>query len=491
MSDFKLLLSGGLIGLLLSTVLLVIVIYRLSPRLQSRRQSSLRDQHIEPVPRFGGIALFWGFMGSLLLLWWLPFEQRGLGLQLLPENRLIGLCLGGLLAWGLGFADDIFHLRARWKLLVQIGIAVLAISLGFEIKTVQVPFFQVLNLGLWSWPITALWIVGVMNAFNLIDGLDGLASGLSIVALTFLSTICWWQGQISLMLVILVLLGTTLGFWTFNRPPASIFMGDSGSLFLGFTLAILSIWVMGTSSGQSMLPLLIMAIPILDTVFSVFRRLLKGIPFYSADNDHLHHRLLGKGFSPTQAMVLLIVVSVLFSGLALMAYRLSNLQGFAYLGGIIIAYMLLFWLEYDVIRTPFISFLGQGDRKKNRALMMALVEQIDLFFAKDPDQESIMRSFRYWTEMAGVSQIEVRLKNSMVWQSGPEEISHRLLLFRQGDWEVQLALPESSWTIDSDVKGDLFERVSIALMTRLEELENTSVIPLRSLSSTTKGFNKN
>ena len=119
----------------------------------------------------------------------------------------------------------------------------------------------------------------------------------------------------------MILGGATLGFWSFNRPPASIFMGDSGSLFLGFTLAILSIWVMGaTPAGQSMLPLLIMAIPILDTTFSVLRRLLKGIPFYSADNDHLHHRLIGKGFSPTQAMVLLIVVSVLFGGLAPVSY---------------------------------------------------------------------------------------------------------------------------------------------------------------------------
>ena len=170
-----------------------------------------------------------------------------------------------------------------------------------------------------------------MNAINLIDGLDGLASGLCIVVLTCLATICWWQGQLSLLLLIMILGGATLGFWSFNRPPASIFMGDSGSLFLGFSLAILSIWVMRTPAGQSMLPLLILAIPILDTIFSIFRRLLKGIPFYSADNDHLHHRLIGKGFSPTQAMVLLIVVSVLFGGLALMAYRLSHLQGFAFL----------------------------------------------------------------------------------------------------------------------------------------------------------------
>ena len=119
-------------------------------------------------------------------------------------------------------------------------------------------------------------------------------------------------------------------FWCFNRPPASIFMGDSGSLFLGFTLAVLSIWVMGAPVGQSMLPLLIMAIPIIDTAFSVFRRLLKGVPFYSADNDHLHHRLIARGFSATQTMLILVGFSSLFGVLALLAYRITNFLGFSF-----------------------------------------------------------------------------------------------------------------------------------------------------------------
>ena len=480
-NTWKFFISGGMAGLLISSVLMMIVLYRLSPKLQSRRLKSLRDQHFDTTPRYGGVALFWGFLGALSLVWWFPFLQQDLGLQFLSVNQLAGFCIGGFMAWGLGFADDIFILRTRWKLSCQIGIALVMIEFGFNIYTVQIPFFQVLNLGLWSWPITVLWIVGVMNAFNLIDGLDGLASGLSIVALILLSFICWWQGQFSLLLLIMILGGATLGFWSFNRPPASIFMGDSGSLFLGFSLAVLSIWVMGTPAGQSMLPLLILAIPILDTIFSIFRRLLKGIPFYSADNDHLHHRLISRGFSPTQAMLLLIAFSVLFGVLALVAYRFSHLQGFAFLGGIILAYLLLYWLEYDVIRKPFISFLGKGDRKKQRVLMVALGNQIDSFFSKDPDRESIIRSFNFWTEMAGVSRIELRHKESVVWQSGPENQLHRMLMFQQGAWEIRLALPESSWKIDSDIKGDLLKRVSLAFLTRLEKLETPSVIHLKKL----------
>ena len=269
MNEWKLLISGGMIGLLLCSLFVIIVLYRLSPMLQSRRERSLRDQHREPVPRFGGIALFFGFIGTLIIVWLLPFEKRGLGFQLLSENRFAGLCIGGFLAWALGFCDDIIQLRARWKLTGQIGIAFLAIGFGFEINLVLIPFLQTVNLGLWSWPLTVLWIVGVMNAVNLIDGLDGLASGLSIIALSFMAVICWWMSQLNLLLLIIILIGVTLGFWSFNRPPATIFMGDSGSLFLGYSVAVLSIWIPGTQAGtQSILPILILAVPILDTIFA-------------------------------------------------------------------------------------------------------------------------------------------------------------------------------------------------------------------------------
>ena len=483
MNIWKILISGGMLGLLLSSVLMLIVLYRLSPRLQSRRQRSLRDQHINPIPRYGGIALFWGFLGALMLVVWLPFEQRGLDLHFFKDNRLFGLCLGGMFAWGLGFADDVLILRTRWKLIVQIGIAIMAILFGFSIQAVQIPFFQIINLGIFSWPVTIFWIVGMMNAINLIDGLDGLASGLSIVALTFLAAICWWQGQLFLLLLIVILAGVTIGFWSFNRPPALIFMGDSGSLFLGFTLSVLCIWVSEIPSGiHSTIPLLIMAIPIIDTTFSVFRRILKGIPFYSADNDHLHHRLISKGFSPTQAMYILIIVSILFGGLALMSNHLNHFQGFAYLGAIILTYLLLYWLEYDVIRKPIISFLGQSDEKKNRILMLALGDQIEMFFDKDPDRESIIRSFQFWTEIAGVSRLELRKNDSVVWQTGPENQAHRILMFQHTEWELRMALPESSWKVDSDVKGNLLERVSIEFLVRLKQLESSSVINLKKKS---------
>ena len=468
---WKYLFGAGVFGLILCSILIMITLYLVNSKLQQQRKLSLRDQNIEPVSRFGGIGLFWGFLGVLLLLWWIPVEKQLIGLEYLPQNRLAGMCIGGLLAWGLGFVDDVIDLRARWKLTGQIILSVLAIGLGFEINTIQVPVLQIINLGPWSWPITILWIVGVINAINLIDGLDGLASGLVIIALACFGILCLWQGQYSLLILIFVLVGVTLGFWLFNRPQASIFMGDSGSMFLGYVMALLSIWVTDLPGrGPSALPLLILAVPILDTGFALFRRFFKGIPFYSADKDHLHHRLIARGFSATQAMLALVGFSTLFGVIALMAYRITNFLGFSFLLGISLAYILLYWLGYEVIRSPLSTIKEQTDHRKRRNLLLSLSEQIEEFFAKDPDSESVFRSFSFWTKLAGVSRFEVRINNKIVSQSGTEDPLHRILSFRQGSCAMLLALDESSLTIDSDFKGNLLESVSMALMRRLEQL---------------------
>lgn len=468
---WKYLFGAGVFGLILCSILIMITLYLVNSKLQQQRKLSLRDQNIEPVSRFGGIGLYWGFLGVLLLLWWIPVEKQLIGLEYLPQNRLAGMCIGGLLAWGLGFVDDVIDLRARWKLTGQIILSVLAIGLGFEINTIQVPVLQIINLGPWSWPITILWIVGVINAINLIDGLDGLASGLVIIALACFGILCLWQGQYSLLILIFVLVGVTLGFWLFNRPQASIFMGDSGSMFLGYVLALLSIWVTDLPGrGPSALPLLILAVPILDTGFALFRRFFKGIPFYSADKDHLHHRLIARGFSATQAMLALVGFSTLFGVIALMAYRITNFLGFSFLLGLSLAYILLYWLGYEVIRSPLSSIKEQTDHRKRRNLLLSLSEQIEEFFAKDPDSESVFRSFSFWTKLAGVSRFEVRINNKIVSQSGTEDPLHRILSFRQGSCAMLLALDESSLTIDSDFKGNLLESVSMALMRRLEQL---------------------
>ena len=480
---WKLLITGALSGLVLGSILMMVVVYRLAPLLQSRRQRSLRDQHQMPIPRFGGVGMAWAFFGAVGLLVWLPFEERGLGLEMLPQNRFWGLLFGALLAWGIGFADDVWTLRARWKLMGQVGLGVLAIFSGFEIQNLQGPFFQSWNLGVWSIPLTLLWVVGIINAVNLIDGLDGLASGVALVALAILAWIVGDQGNPSLLLLICVLFGSILAFWTFNRPPASIFMGDSGAYFLGYTLALLTLWGTESSGKQSMLPVLILAVPIVDTAFALFRRFLKGIPFYSADKDHLHHRLIAKGFSSVQSMAILVGISGVYGGMAILAFQWPYFQGFAYLGGLALTWMLLYTLEYDVIRKPVSTLKGQSDHRRRRALMIALGQQMETFLVKDQEAGSVFRSIRYWGDLAGIARIEVRKAEQVLWADGPTDQSHRTLLFQADSWEVRWGLPEASWTLDSDVKGELLDQVSQALFERLQQLDTPKVLPLRKPSS--------
>jgi UDP-GlcNAc:undecaprenyl-phosphate GlcNAc-1-phosphate transferase len=272
----------------------------------------------------------------------------------------------------------------------------------------------------------------------------------------------------------LVLLGTTLGFWAFNRPPASIFMGDSGSLFLGYALAVFSIWVTEMPGKvQTIIPLLILAIPILDTVFAFFRRILKGVPFHSADYDHLHHRLILKGFSGTQSMMILIGISSVFGVMALLTYLISDFFAYSFMLGGTLAYALLYWLGYDVIRSPYNSIKQHPEYRDNRNLMIALGKQVDEFFAKDPDYESVLRSFCFYIKLAGVSWFEVRIKNEIIFKNGFKEPSHRDLSFKQDNNEVRMKLPETIWVIDSDIKRDLIKDVSLSVMTRLEQLKSS------------------
>ena len=351
---------------------------------------------------------------------------------------------------------------------------------GFSIESIEGPFFQKMDLGFWAIPLSVLWIVGIINAINLIDGLDGLASGITLVILITLSWLAHEMGKIELMLLMVVLIGSLVSFLSFNRPPASIFMGDSGSYFLGYLVAILSIWVCEKSSGTvSLFPLLILAVPIIDTTFSIFRRFLKGIPFYSADKDHLHHRLLSKGLTSTQAVFILSGISITYGSLALSAHYYPEFQSYFYLSGIGLMWILLYFLEYDVIRKPVSSIRGQSDLRQRRDLMIALADQMDHFFSKDNDLSSTLNSFNFWCGLAGISQYQIIFQNKNYYNYGNVVDSLRIIIYKIENWEIHLGLPRESWSIDSDIKGDLMEKVSYALIRKIGELESSKIVDIQ------------
>lgn len=278
-----------------------------------------RRIHKQPIARLGGLAIFYGFIVSFLV-----FSSL--------NSVTLGLLIGALVIVTVGVIDDIKPLNAKIKLMFQIIAALIVVYSGVEIHAITNPFTEskISSLELYgiSTIITVLWIVGVTNAVNFIDGLDGLAAGVSSIAAVFLLFIALINGRTNEALLTAALAGATLGFLPFNFNPAKIFMGDTGSTFLGFTLAVISI--QGTMKGYTAIalsvPLLVLGLPIFDTAFAICRRIIKRRPVMEADRGHLHHRLIDAGYSHKQSVLLLYVISTFLGVSALIVTESTHLR---------------------------------------------------------------------------------------------------------------------------------------------------------------------
>ena len=265
---------------------------------------SERKVHVHPVPRIGGVAIV--LAGALAM-----FTTVALfGTQAIATNaRGLATVIGGALAVHVvGLIDDIRPMRARWKFLAQIIIAAGVFLAGLRVTTLSLPFVGTVELGLVVGMLfTVIWFVGITNAFNLIDGLDGLAAGAALFALTTMFVVASLNGLVGAAVVTIILAGATVGFLCFNFHPASIFLGDSGSLFLGFMLA--GIGLVGSQKSPTVIavaiPIVSLGLPVLDTTLAVMRRFLRGQPIFTADRAHIHHRLLSLGHSPRNVALLL------------------------------------------------------------------------------------------------------------------------------------------------------------------------------------------
>ena len=269
-----------------------------------------RKIHTKPISRIGGVAIWASTMLTFLCLVLLSYYPYG--------ELVSGILLGGSLMFLLGLIDDVYGLGAKFKLLIQISIATIVYLLGVQIN--NVPFFGGIDLDWWfSYPITLLWIVGISNALNFIDGVDGLAGSVvtvNAITLAILALTLSPPNPIS-ALIGFILAGSMLAFLTFNFNPAKIFMGDSGALFSGFLLATISITgVMKVATLAILLPFVVLAVPIIDITYSSLRRIFKGQSPFVADAEHIHHKLLHAGFSQKKTVVILTCVAILAGGLA-------------------------------------------------------------------------------------------------------------------------------------------------------------------------------
>lgn len=283
-----------------------------------------RKVHTRPTPRLGGVAIVLAFFAPVTGLLLIDAGASSALTQSIPQ--VIGLYVGGVLIAALGVFDDLKGANAIQKLVVQVGVAVLMFFLDYRIDAISNPFGAgALELGVMALPVTVLWFVGVINAVNLVDGLDGLAGGIGFIAVSVLFALGIMGDNVLVALFCACLAGALGGFLIFNFNPARIFMGDTGSLFLGFVLAAFSISTSskGTTTVALVVPILALGLPIIDTFLAISRRVRKQRPIFSADQDHIHHKLLRAGLSHRQAVITLYVVAA-FLALAALLLRVSS-----------------------------------------------------------------------------------------------------------------------------------------------------------------------
>lgn len=304
---------------LAAALLLTPIVLKGAMRWGAVARHGARHVHSGAVPRLGGVALAIGWCASLLGFRWFggasPATFDGAG------NQLFGVVAGALVLCGIGALDDLRGVRPAYKLSAQIAVSFFAYWCGFRIEAVSLPFFGVLSMGVFAVPVTVAWIVGVTNAVNLIDGLDGLAAGVSFFAALTGFAVALLNGSTFAALVFAPLMGVLLGFLVFNFSPARIFMGDSGSYFLGYVLATTSlagsVQQKASTAVSLLVPMIALGLPIFDTLFSMVRRMIERRPIFAADRGHVHHRLLEMGLTHRRAVVLLYGVSVALAGCAL------------------------------------------------------------------------------------------------------------------------------------------------------------------------------
>jgi UDP-GlcNAc:undecaprenyl-phosphate/decaprenyl-phosphate GlcNAc-1-phosphate transferase len=301
---------------LLVTGLLIHPVIRLARHLDAMATPGGRHVHAQKTPRLGGLAIAAGYFTAIVFgVALLPAETIA-GADAFDAPLLTGLVLGALGMVVLGFVDDTRGVRAKHKLLIQALVALGVCACGLRIDGVYMPFLGAVDLGIFAIPLTVLWIVGVINAINLIDGLDGLAGGVVVFAALTNFVVAMVAGNAVMAMVMAAVVGATLGFLRFNFNPARIFMGDSGSYFLGFLLATLSATSphQKTSTAVSILvPLLALGLPIFDTLLAIVRRVLKRQPMFSPDRGHIHHLLLDLGLTPRRAVLILYATSMGFT----------------------------------------------------------------------------------------------------------------------------------------------------------------------------------
>lgn len=298
----------------IASVIATPIVKKFAIKIGATDKPNQRKVHQNIMPRLGGLAIYIAFIIGFLIL--------------RPDNVYdIPILVGSFIIILTGFLDDLTELSPKVKLLGQLLAATIVVLGGVQVSYINLPFGSQLEFGYLSIPLTIVWIVGITNAINLIDGLDGLAAGVSAIALITISWMAILKGDAFVTGMGFILLGSILGFLIYNFHPAKIFMGDTGALFLGYMISVLSLLGFKNVTAISfIIPVIILGVPISDTFFAIIRRIVNKKPLSAPDKSHLHHCLLKLGYSHRQTVLMIYGMSAIF-GVAAIIFSKATMWG--------------------------------------------------------------------------------------------------------------------------------------------------------------------
>lgn len=336
----------------IASVLFTPLVKKFAIAIGATDKPNARKVHQKIMPRLGGLAIYISFLIGFLIL--RPSD---------PDFSPLPIIIGSFIIIITGVLDDRFELSAKVKLIGQLLAAGSVVLGGIQLQTINIPFGGEIEFGIFSIPLTILWIVGITNAINLIDGLDGLAAGVSSIALITISAMAILMGNVFVTSVGLILLGSTLGFLVYNFHPAKIFMGDTGALFLGYMISVLALLGFKNITIFSLIvPIIILGVPISDTFFAIIRRLVNKQPLGAPDKSHLHHCLLRLGYSHRQTVLIIYGIAAMF-GLAAVIFSQATLWGALFVMGVLLIAIEVFVEKIGLVGKdykPLLKFFRQA-----------------------------------------------------------------------------------------------------------------------------------
>jgi UDP-N-acetylmuramyl pentapeptide phosphotransferase/UDP-N-acetylglucosamine-1-phosphate transferase len=439
------------------------LVARLSRRLRVMDQPGPRKVHTTAVPRLGGVSLV--IVTVVMVAAAMALDNRIGDALRHVGTPLEVLAVTALAVFAVGLIDDIRGLGVGSRLAVEFAAAIVLAACGVRIDSISVGQWGTVTFGWMAWPLTVFWIVGVTNAVNLIDGLDGLAAGISAVACGVVAALAIASGNIVMAVLMLALLGGLTGFLVFNFHPARIFLGDCGSIFLGFVLAASSV-LCATKTATLVglgLPALALGIPIFDTLFSIVRRALERRSVFSPDRGHIHHRLLAMGLRQRHVVILMYGVTLAATGLGMFMVAARDAASLAVFAGILVLLILLFRLVgivrlrrtlITISHHAVLAYRAAGDRRRLDQAAMRMQEAT---------------SFEaWWTQVGGAAEA-MRLSRVLLGLHNRDG-SRRTLVWQRLDGRFAGSALHVTVPLRARRQGDQLEmRVDVPIVESAEE----------------------